>query len=40
MPEIKTQNGIARQGSAKAAWVKDSEGNILCIHQTVKWTDL
>lgn len=29
MPEIKTQNGIARQGSVKAAWFKDSEGNIL-----------
>jgi predicted enzyme related to lactoylglutathione lyase len=36
MPEIKTQNGIATQGSVKAAWFKDSEGNILCIHQTLK----
>ncbi len=36
MPEIKTQNGIARQGSVKAAWFKDSEGNILCIHKTAK----
>ena len=36
MPEIKTQNGIATQGSVKAAWFKDSEGNILCIHQTTK----
>ncbi len=36
MPEIKTQNGIATQGSAKAAWFKDSEGNILCIHQIIK----
>ncbi|HJR48950.1 MAG TPA: VOC family protein, partial [Nitrososphaeraceae archaeon] len=27
MPEIKTQNGIATQGSVKAAWFKDSEGN-------------
>lgn len=25
MQEIKTQNGIARQGSVKAAWFKDSE---------------
>ena len=31
MPEIKTQNGIARQCSFEAAWFKDSEGNILCI---------
>lgn len=36
MPEIKTQNGIATQGSVKAAWFKDSEGNILCIHQTIE----
>ena len=36
MPEIKTQNGIATQGSVKAAWFKDSEGNILCIHQITK----
>ena len=31
MQEIKTQNGIARQGSVKAAWFKDSEGNTLVI---------
>jgi predicted enzyme related to lactoylglutathione lyase len=36
MSEIKTQNGIATQGSMKAAWFKDSEGNILCIHQRIK----
>ena len=36
MPGIKTQNGIATQGSVKAAWFKDSEGNILCIHQTMR----
>jgi predicted enzyme related to lactoylglutathione lyase len=35
MPEIKTQNGIATQGSVRAAWFKDSEGNILCIHQII-----
>jgi predicted enzyme related to lactoylglutathione lyase len=36
MPEIKTQNGISTQGSVKAAWFKDSEGNILCIHQIIR----
>ena len=36
MPEIKTQNGIATQGSVKAAWFKDSEGNNLCIHQIIR----
>ncbi len=35
MPEVKTQSGIATKGSAKAAWFKDSEGNILCIHQII-----
>lgn len=36
MPGIKTQNGIATQGSDKAAWFKDTEGNILCIHQIMR----
>ena len=36
MPEIKTQNAIATQGSVKAAWFKDSEENILCIHQIIR----
>ncbi len=36
MPEMKTQNGIATQGLVKAAWFKDSEGNILCIHQLIR----
>ncbi len=36
MPGIKTQNGIAIQGSDKAAWFKDTEGNILCIHQIIR----
>jgi predicted enzyme related to lactoylglutathione lyase len=30
---IKTVNGIATMGEMKAAWFKDTEGNILCIHQ-------
>ena len=33
MPEIKTQNGIATLGPVKAAWFKDPDQNILCIHQ-------
>ena len=36
MPEIKTKNGIATHGPHKAAWFKDSEGNILCIHQIIR----
>jgi predicted enzyme related to lactoylglutathione lyase len=35
MPNLKTQGGIATAGGAKAAWFKDSEGNILAIIQSV-----
>ena len=32
-PTLKTVNGIATTGTTKAAWFKDSEGNILGIVQ-------
>ena len=32
-PDFKTENHIARVGPEKAAWFKDTEGNILCVHQ-------
>jgi predicted enzyme related to lactoylglutathione lyase len=35
MPGLKTVNGIATGGGAKAAWFKDSEGNIMAIIQSV-----
>jgi catechol 2,3-dioxygenase-like lactoylglutathione lyase family enzyme len=35
MPGVKTENGIATGGGAKAAWFKDSEGNILAVVQTL-----
>jgi catechol 2,3-dioxygenase-like lactoylglutathione lyase family enzyme len=35
MPGLKTENGIAIGGGAKAAWFKDTEGNILAIVQDV-----
>jgi catechol 2,3-dioxygenase-like lactoylglutathione lyase family enzyme len=35
MPDLKTRGGIATAGGAKAAWFKDSEGNILAIIQSV-----
>ena len=34
MPEMKTENGIATGGGAKAAWFKDSEGNIMAVIQS------
>lgn len=36
MPGLKTVNGIATAGGAKAAWFKDSEGNILAVIQSLK----
>jgi predicted enzyme related to lactoylglutathione lyase len=35
MPGLKTLNGIATAGTSKAAWFKDTEGNILAVIQTV-----
>jgi predicted enzyme related to lactoylglutathione lyase len=35
MPGMKTEDGIATAGGAKAAWFKDSEGNILALIQSV-----
>ncbi len=34
-PDIKTQGGIATGGGGKAAWFKDSEGNIMAVIQSV-----
>jgi catechol 2,3-dioxygenase-like lactoylglutathione lyase family enzyme len=34
MPGLKTENGLCRMESEKAAWMKDPDGNILCIHQS------
>ena len=31
MPGMKTENGIAVAGDAKAAWFKDSEGNTMAL---------
>jgi hypothetical protein len=32
-PGLKTKNGIAQTGQARAAWFKDSEGNMIGILQ-------
>jgi len=36
MPGMKTEDGIAIAGGAKAAWFKDTEGNTLAIIQDVR----
>jgi predicted enzyme related to lactoylglutathione lyase len=33
MPGERSPSGVVTTGGAKAAWFKDSEGNILCIDQ-------
>ena len=35
MPGMKTQDGVSTAGGAKAAWFKDSEGNILALIQSL-----
>lgn len=32
-PELKTVDHVAVMGSEKAAWFKDPDGNVLCLHQ-------
>jgi catechol 2,3-dioxygenase-like lactoylglutathione lyase family enzyme len=34
-PNLKTVNKVCILGSEKAAWFKDTEGNILCVHQVI-----
>jgi len=34
-PDMRTENGIFTGGGAKAAWFKDSEGNILALVQSM-----
>ncbi len=36
MPGLKTKDGIASSGSNKAAWFKDTEGNIMALIQNAK----
>ncbi len=37
LPDLKTEkNHIATMGEDRAAWFKDTEGNILCIHEGPK----
>ncbi|HYC60897.1 MAG TPA: VOC family protein [Thermoanaerobaculia bacterium] len=34
-PNLKTVDKVCILGSEKAAWFKDTEGNILCVHQVI-----
>lgn len=35
VPGLTTVDHIAVMGSDKAAWFKDPDGNVLCLHQTL-----
>lgn len=34
-PGLKTENGIAYVGTERSAWFKDSEGNTICVSETI-----
>ncbi|MER8187635.1 VOC family protein [Kitasatospora sp. NPDC094015] len=33
LPGLKTLDGVAESDGMRAAWFKDTEGNILCVHE-------
>lgn len=33
LPELTTVDHVAEMGSEKAAWFKDPDGNVLCLHE-------
>jgi len=35
LPDLKTVNHIAEMGGERAAWFRDTDGNILCLHEAV-----
>jgi catechol 2,3-dioxygenase-like lactoylglutathione lyase family enzyme len=38
LPDLKTENGIARVGDLLAAWARDPDGNIIAFEQRTKAT--
>ena len=36
LPDLKTVDHVCVLGSDKAAWFKDPDGNVLCVHETVE----
>ncbi len=35
LPDLKTTDHVCVMGDEKAAWFADTEGNILCLHESV-----
>jgi catechol 2,3-dioxygenase-like lactoylglutathione lyase family enzyme len=36
VPGLKTNDGVATMGDERAAWFRDPEGNILCLHELTR----
>jgi catechol 2,3-dioxygenase-like lactoylglutathione lyase family enzyme len=36
LPGLKTENGVGFVGTERSAWFKDSEGNIICVSETMR----
>ena len=36
LPGLKTENGVGFVGTERSAWFKDSEGNIICVSETLR----
>jgi catechol 2,3-dioxygenase-like lactoylglutathione lyase family enzyme len=36
LPEFKTEDGIVTNGDFQAAWFRDPDGNILCVHSETR----
>ena len=34
-PGLKTENGVALVGTERSGWFKDSEGNTICVSETL-----
>ncbi|MGA7204055.1 MAG: VOC family protein [Specibacter sp.] len=39
LPDLKTTDHVCVLGSEKAAWFKDPDGNILCLHENLPAAD-
>jgi hypothetical protein len=36
LPEFKTEDGVATAEGFQAAWFRDPDGNILCVHSELR----
>lgn len=36
LPDLRTTDHVADLGTERAAWLKDPDGNVLCLHEVVR----